>query len=204
MQPAVIDADQLNTKWRIVPFRRHRPRWRQRKHRRLVKLQAKNHMGVVAHNLHGTTMIKRDVTTSSLENVTMLNVNVHMYAGSVAALSHIANANDALETMASKRNVTSPLLSHITVWETWLATHPDRQFVHSILEGIKHGVNILYTGPRQFRVHPNWPSTYKYADAVSASVQKDLECGLGTLALATMYFLCRIADGCLPKKALAW
>ena len=63
------------------------------------------------------------------------------------------------------------------MWSAGLADHPDKQFVDRILEGIRNGVPVHYEGPRESRVHKNWPSVHKFYSAVVSSIQKDLQRG---------------------------
>ena len=72
-------------------------------------------------------------------------------------------------------NSKSPL--HYCAWENGPKTHPDQDFVKTLLDGIKYGVNVGYTGPRIYRENPNWPSAIKNRDAIEKAIQKDLKLG---------------------------
>ena len=59
-------------------------------------------------------------------------------------------------------------------------THPDPEFRKYIIDGIKYGVNIGHSGryiENNIIVNHNWPSAYKYREAVEASIQKDISKG---------------------------
>ena len=63
---------------------------------------------------------------------------------------------------------------NVEALERGLASHPDKFFVSKIIYDAINGVSIGYDGPRKFREHDNWPSAYKYKDAVTASIEKDV------------------------------
>ena len=48
-------------------------------------------------------------------------------------------------------------------------------FVKTLVDGIKYGVNVGYTGPRIYRENPNWPLAIKNRDAFEKAIQKDLK-----------------------------
>ena len=58
-----------------------------------------------------------------------------------------------------------------------LEDHPDKVYVRRILDYVSSGVPIGYTGPRQYREHKNWPSSYQYSKAVTESIIKDVKKG---------------------------
>ena len=72
--------------------------------------------------------------------------------------------------------VAKPSLN-VEALERGLASHPDKFFVSKIIYDAINGVSIGYDGPRKFREHDNWPSAYKYKDAVTASIEKDVSMG---------------------------
>ena len=83
-----------------------------------------------------------------------------------------------------------------------MSSHPDNRFTADILHGIKHGVNIGYEGPRKPRTHENWPSTYKYRDAVLDSIHNDVEKGrlLGPFMQPPLTNFVGSPMGAFPKK----
>ena len=52
-----------------------------------------------------------------------------------------------------------------------------QEFIDKIVSACSSGVNIGYEGPCTSIVHSNWPSTYEHADAVAASILKDIHRG---------------------------
>ena len=56
-----------------------------------------------------------------------------------------------------------------------LAQHKDREFVDRIVTACTQGVDIGYRGPQLYCEHENWPSVYKHAPAVKASIEKDIQ-----------------------------
>ena len=65
-------------------------------------------------------------------------------------------------------------------WEITLNDHPDPEFRKYIIDGIKYGVNIGHSGhyiENNITINHNWPSAYKYREAVEASIQKDVSKG---------------------------
>ena len=92
----------------------------------------------------------------------------------------VASVGDQTPSISVKNvikfnNSRSPL--HYCAWENGLKTHPDQDFVKTLLDGIKYGVNVVYTGPRIYRENPNWPSAIKNRDAIEKAIQKDLKLG---------------------------
>jgi len=49
--------------------------------------------------------------------------------------------------------------------------------VDYIVRSCVEGVNIGYTGPRSYQEYDNWPSAYDHAEAVEASISKDIAAG---------------------------
>ena len=52
-----------------------------------------------------------------------------------------------------------------------------QEFIDRIVHGCSYGVSIGYDGPRIYREHKNWPSTYEHADAVATCILKDIHRG---------------------------
>ena len=57
------------------------------------------------------------------------------------------------------------------------STHPDRHFVHTVLNHAVNGAPLGYTGPHRWRIYINWPSAYKHRDVVEAIIDRDIERG---------------------------
>ena len=58
-----------------------------------------------------------------------------------------------------------------------LATHPDKQFVDTIIDHALYGAPMGYSGPRNHRIHKNWPSAYKHREAVESIISRDISRG---------------------------
>ena len=69
--------------------------------------------------------------------------------------------DETLAATVSSIQTISPL--NLSTWQTYLATHPDREFAKTLIDYITHGVPLGYTGPRHTHVHNNWPSVQKFA-----------------------------------------
>ena len=59
-------------------------------------------------------------------------------------------------------------------FEKGLHCHPDRDFVHYIIDRCRHGVDIGYEGERFPHISENWPSATQYGEAVENSIRDDL------------------------------
>ena len=149
------------------------PHWRKLKKRKGQCLQRKLK--------NGTTKGRKVVITSSKESVHSQTVSVPMCVASVGDQTPSVSVNNVIKFNNSK----SPL--HYCAWENGLKTHPDQDFVKTLLDGIKYGVNVGYTGPRSYRENPNWPSAIKNRDAIEKAIQKDLM--LGRKLAPSLYLL---------------
>ena len=91
---------------------------------------------------------------------------------------------------------------NISYLETHLSNHPDKEFVNKLLNSAKYGVDIGYTGPRNYRESKNWPSAYKYKEAVRKSITKDVERGrkLGPFSHPPFEAFIGSPMGAFPKK----
>ena len=63
-----------------------------------------------------------------------------------------------------------PLISE--AWERLLATHPDRCYAHIIVQIIRHGARIGYTGPDQLIFSPNLPSANDSVETLDRDLQE--------------------------------
>lgn len=100
-------------------------------------------------------------------------------------------------------------------WEKALAAHPDRALVRLAVDGIRNGVHLLYTGPRESRDCRNRPSAEEFAEAIDSDLSKEVAAGrmlqfstkpallfcspIGTVAKAGTTARRRIADMSAPK-----
>jgi hypothetical protein len=120
-------------------------------------------------------MRRKAATISSSTNAATSTATARTYVDNAEGQNPSTDANDVgdlLEIQASK--IKSPFLPYIKHWETSLALYADKNF---ILNGIRHGVNIGYKGPKHYRVSVNWPSVKKYKHAVLESLHTDLSHG---------------------------
>ena len=70
------------------------------------------------------------------------------------------------------------------------------------MNACSEGVSIGYEGPRTYREYPNWPSTYEHADAVIASINKDLARGMKAGPFSSPPFNTFVGSpmGCFQRK----
>ena len=59
-----------------------------------------------------------------------------------------------------------------TAWEHLLSDHPDRFYAHTIVQIIRHGARIGYTGPDQIMLSPNLPSANDSVETLSKDLQE--------------------------------
>ena len=83
-----------------------------------------------------------------------------------------------------------------------LAQHKDREFVDRIVAACTQGVDIGYRGPRLYHEHENWPSVYKHAATVKASIEKDTQTGVTIGPFTQPPFQAFVGSpmGCFKKK----
>lgn len=106
--------------------------------------------------------------TEDLSNdVTLHNTSQHIFT---RAVEHDA-LRESVPTLAAK-NPLNP-----EVWQDYLQHHPDRKFATTLLDYVRNGVPLGYTGPRKYRLHPNWKSVYKYEHKVKNCIDKDVQLG---------------------------
>lgn len=108
--------------------------------------------------------------------VPVYNVNTSTYSYADTLPSRLnPNAKPFVPTLASPRSVRQ---LNPDAFRQGLAGHPDSDFVDRLVYNCTHGVTIGYTGPRAPRISHNWPSTYEHAQAVQASIEKDIRYGV--------------------------
>ena len=82
--------------------------------------------------------------------------------------------------MEQQRSQQKPLVSSpidTNRLELELTNHPDRNFVFNLLNTLKEGARIGYSGPRSDRVSPNLISAVQHPDVVSLNLQKEIALG---------------------------
>ena len=57
-------------------------------------------------------------------------------------------------------------------WERLLSAHPDRLYVHTIIQIIRHGARVGYTGPDQLILSPNLPSANDSVETLDKDLQE--------------------------------
>ena len=71
------------------------------------------------------------------------------------------------------RSITTPL--HIPAWRKHLQKHPDKDYVHYILQGIEHGFNIGVDQDRAFKAaHANMQSARQNPHVVEDYLSKEV------------------------------
>ena len=95
---------------------------------------------------------------------------------------------------------TSPL--HRDILLKALEDHPDKTFYDRIKEYSDKGVPVGYTGDRHYQEFPNWPSAYRYKNAVSACIARDIDMGrkLGPFHSPPFTTFMGSPLGAFPKK----
>jgi hypothetical protein len=68
-----------------------------------------------------------------------------------------------------------PLKPH--AWAHWLSRHPDRTYARTLVDIIRHGAKVGYTGPRQRIVAKNLASAADAPDILSTDLHKQLAKG---------------------------
>ena len=58
-----------------------------------------------------------------------------------------------------------------TAWEKLLSSHPDRLYAYTIVQIIRHGARIGYTGPDQLILSPNLPSANDSVDTLNSDLE---------------------------------
>lgn len=61
-------------------------------------------------------------------------------------------------------------------WKTYLHNHPDKQYKAIILDIIKFGAKIGYTGPKQLILSQNLPTANDAPDVLAADLQTQIDC----------------------------
>ena len=69
--------------------------------------------------------------------------------------------------------MSTPLNVHNLVLE--LVNHPDRSFVHNLVNALRYGARIGYLGPQQTRLSRNLLSASQHPGVVSANLNKEMQ-----------------------------
>lgn len=59
-------------------------------------------------------------------------------------------------------------------WSYWLQEHPDHAYTSTIIDIIRYGVKIGYTGPKQFLISQNHPSAAEAPATLTADLDKQI------------------------------
>lgn len=127
----------------------------------------------------------KSATSSRLASADSRIVADAMYASGASAPTHgslvthvrvedqapLGEQTEPGQNLDSK-SVKSPL--RFEAWSAGLQDHPDREFVKLLLDGIVHGVDIGYKGPRIHRVHNNWPSVEEHRLELESIILQDI------------------------------
>ena len=83
-----------------------------------------------------------------------------------------------------------------------LCSHPDRNFVYSLISALHHGTHIGYTGPQSPRVSRNLISASQHPEVVSANLEKEIQLGsvAGPFSFPPLHNLQCHPVGVVPKK----
>lgn len=86
-------------------------------------------------------------------------------------------AKDKVHLLAKSKtpSVSTPI--NINVLERELSQHPDRDFVTSLINGLRYGTHVGYTGPEKSRVSRNLISANQHPEVVSSNLYKEINLG---------------------------
>ena len=65
----------------------------------------------------------------------------------------------------------------VNVLERELSQHPDRNFVNSLINGLRGGTHVGYTGPKKSPVSRNLISASQHPEVVSTNLSKEISLG---------------------------
>ena len=66
---------------------------------------------------------------------------------------------------------------NVDILENELSSHPDRTFVVTLLNSLRFGAHIGYTGPHKPRVYRNLKSSTQHPDVVNSNLVKEINLG---------------------------
>ena len=85
-----------------------------------------------------------------------------------------ASLKEPVPTMPSRANNISACMPF---WECHLSSHPDSDFVKTVLNYLKNGIPVGFKGPNDSILSNNWPSSTKYARHVKEFIQDNISKG---------------------------
>lgn len=103
-----------------------------------------------------------------------------MVNDTVVLTAPATEARDKVKFLAqnSVPSVSTPI--NVVVLERELSQHPDRIFVSNVINSLRYGTHVGYTGPHKPRVSRNLISAIQHPEVVSGNLRKEL--GLGRVA----------------------
>ena len=86
-------------------------------------------------------------------------------------------ANDKVLLLA--RNILPPVPTpiNVAILEKELSHHPNRDFSNSLINALRFGTHVGYTGPQKNRVSRNLISTVQHPEVVSSNLTKEIPLG---------------------------
>ena len=104
---------------------------------------------------------------------------LHVRSNQVPSINpHLASAAKSkvdLRRRQEEPDISSPIDIDILALE--LSRHPNPNFVRSLLNALKEGVRIGYTGPQRTRVSRNLISAFQHPEVVSSNLVKEVSLG---------------------------
>ena len=128
---------------------------------------------------------------------------------------YVTSDTNAAAVQASIQGRTAPrLLAPETIFtplrplefERKLASHPNKDFVQDIVQGIMSGVKIGYSGPQMSLISSNLPSAHLNSQVIEDSLQKECEAGrlAGPFPVPPLHNFRSSGIGLIPKKDGGW
>ena len=74
-------------------------------------------------------------------------------------------------------HLSTPIKLNPSAFQEGLECHPDREFVHRVVDACWYGINIGYEGPDIKVNSDNWPSIQVHQEAVEQSIKRDVALG---------------------------
>ena len=102
------------------------------------------------------------------------------------------------------RNCTPPVSTpiNVNILKEELSSHPDRNFVNSLVNCLRYGTHVGYNGPQKSRVSRNLISATQHPDVVSSNISKEVNLGrvAGPFTSSPLPHLQCHPVGVVPKK----
>ena len=86
-------------------------------------------------------------------------------------------AKDKVHLLAKQKTPNGSTPINVNVLERELSLHPDRNFVTSLINGLRYGTHVGYTGPEKSRVSRNLISANQHPEVVSSNLSKEINLG---------------------------